>query len=179
MEQLVIILIIGAISLVKWLIEKSAEMRERRETEERLDRLDRRVHTPPGPVREAGQEESVRKFLEALGLPVDSPAPPPVPPIVESPVPRAFVSRPVEEPAPRQPPPLVVEEREDAEHRLLEARKLAAEFKKQTAPVHRRSTRSGDTPAVTRFDTLLRSRDGLRQAMLAREILGPPKGLSF
>lgn len=181
MEQLVILLIIGGISLVKWLLEKSAEMREQKKTQERIDRLGRDEPAPAQPEIRSDREESVRKFLEALGLPADS-APPerppirPVPPIIESPIPRAFIPEPVAEPVP-QPPPLVLQA-EDLERRLVEARKLAADLKRQTTA--RKKPASGPVvPAATRVDSLLRSRGGLRQAMIAREILGPPKGLSF
>ena len=90
MEQLVFLLIIGLIAGIKWLLEKSAEMREQQKTRDRLDRLDRNQPAPPvvaprptaSPVFDP--EAAARKFREALGLPEESELPPKRPVVHEA-----------------------------------------------------------------------------------------------
>jgi hypothetical protein len=181
MEQLVIVLVIAAVSLVKWLMEKSAEQRSRRETGERVEELERqhpRQQRPAPPIRAPrpvasapvpDMEEAARRLREALGLPADSEpprtarrasAPPPVPSPEE--VSRALVP-------PAAPP----------------ARKKQPDPAKPSHPAHTPAHSRAHTPAQTaspardQLEQLLRRRDGLRQVMLAREILGPPKGLEI
>jgi len=48
-QQIVLILIIGAISLVNWLIDKSAKQREKRRIEN-LEREGQPSHRPPTPT---------------------------------------------------------------------------------------------------------------------------------
>lgn len=183
MEQLVFLLIIGGVTLAKWLIEKSSELRERKKTEERLDRLGREEPDPAPPLtqRQAGPEEAARKFLEALGLPPESAPPPPVirpvpPIIVESEIPRFF------EPKPEKTPPPLVIEAGDLERRLFESRKPPAP---PTSAALRKERQRKATPVIETtlaeipIEKILRTREGLRRAVLAREILGPPKGLDF
>lgn len=139
MENWIIILIIGVISLLRWIFgegglkdtlgrkDDSAPQRPapnpRRTEPQRQQR--------PAPTRDP-QEEQVRKFLEALGLPPDAEPPPPVrpaqqartetpPPVpVERPTPPIAAPRPVARPPVSTPP-----------------RRTAAESRRQPPPVPR------------------------------------------
>ncbi len=167
MEQFVIVLIIGAISLVKWLMERSAEARARAESDARADEetpaRPRKLATPwdaPRPIATPlpGADAAARRLRKALGLPEESELPPPVP----------------------RPAPVIVPERPlplppigaDGERRLLtEPPRLISPVPPKISPRPK--------PARAALDELLRSRDGLRKAILAQEILGTPKGLVF
>ncbi len=78
MEQFIILLIIGLISLVKWILEKSAEHKAARRIEQQIEGQesfeataeDQREIRPQG-----DPEEQRRRFMEALGLPTDDPEP--------------------------------------------------------------------------------------------------------
>ena len=103
MEQLVLLLVIAAISLVNWLIERSAKLREQK----RLQKEAARRGTPAPqhheePVPEVSQreqvEEHMRRMLESFGIPMEEPAPAEIPHPFQ---PKVVV---FEEPAP--PPPL-------------------------------------------------------------------------
>lgn len=182
MEQLVIVLVIAVVSLVKWLMEKSAEQRSRRETEERVEELERqhpRQQRPAPPIRAprpvasspmSDMEDAARRLRKALGLPEEADPPrqqrrPATPPPLARPE-KTFLERAMpavaeiqEKLVPPAPPPRRAPE--------------SAKHKKPASPAG---------PAVsarTQLDHLLRGRDGLRQAMLVREILGPPKGLEL
>jgi hypothetical protein len=182
-EQLVIVIIIGAVSLIKWLMEKSAEARAAREIAERIGDPtpdEPNVAPPrPAPPMQAPRpsaypisdfETAARRLREALGLPEESELPRPVerraePPVAprkepvilfERPLPDLRMAPPIErafEPLP-EPPPYV-----------------------EPQPAPRKST--ADKTAGAGLDELLRSRDGLRKAILMSEILGTPKGLVF
>jgi hypothetical protein len=154
MEQLVILVIIGLIGLVNWLMQRSAEIRERRKEErKRLGIPEGNPFHPsesPAPSPKDPAKE-MRRLMEALGVPMEEPEPqfvaPPrirpaatLPPVFTPPLPKQK-SQPQKSPVrePVQPHP--------------------------TAPL---------TPAVMKA---IRSHDGIRQAIVLREILGPPKAL--
>jgi hypothetical protein len=157
MEQVVIIVIIGLISLVNWLMKRSAEIREqRREERARLGipegdpfhpsepKSDQPAPPPPGPNVE------MRRLMEALGIPMEE---------AEVLVPTVREEPPVLPPLPAfQPPPA--------------PRKSTAENpNKQAFAIPRAAP---ETP----LSIALRSRDGVRQAIVLREILGPPKAFT-
>ena len=159
MEQLVILLVIGIISLVNWLMQRSAEIREQRKAEAA------RLGIPEGnpfqpaeekPATKAASEKDpareMRKLMEALGLPLEDEEPlvrlelPPVPEIPPLPV---YQSKaPSEKPAGKIP---------------------AIPSAAPALPV----------AARTSLAQALRSRDGVRQAVVLREILGPPKAFTI
>lgn len=156
--QLIILILIGLISFIQWVMKKAGELRAQRELKRQADHGVTEPE-PPTPVfqrevvRDESSDESMRKLMDALGLPQDTP-PPIIPPRRVEPVPVA-----------PEPPPL----------------------KTWVAPAAKRSEsfparRSGPMPASapkaeSRFRALLGSRDGLRNAMVLSEILGPPKSL--
>lgn len=168
MEQLVIVLLIAVIGLVKWLMEKSAEIRAKRDAAERLDRAE--PPAPPviaprpiaKPLRDS--EAAARRLREALGLPEEH----------ELPKPR---------PVPQEAPPSIpfsVEEIKLVPAGDLERRMVAPPLPRARVATARPVAKPRETPPARHpLDDLLRSRDGLRRAILAQEILGTPKGLVF
>jgi hypothetical protein len=151
MEQLVLLLIIGAISLINWLIEQSGKRREQRRFEQEHARRQEAEPNPylesapsPAPVQELPEpapQQEMRKFLEAFGIPL--PEEPPAPVTLQE----------VEAPAPRQIP-----EPEPAQPVLVPKRKV--------------------TPTKTHQPVaIIKSPATLRQAIIWREILGPPRSL--
>ncbi len=183
-EQLAILVIIGLISFVNWVMQKSAEHKEARRLQERIDRGELEASAEDddygGEAERAYEaEEQRRRFMEALGLPSDDPEPRPQPtqrePVVEA-APsvhgraRNFLHKLSgdlerrlipEEVAPVVPPPIV----------------------SRPAPVSNRRHRSAKTVAAPLAPggqlEFLSEPGGLRKAVLAQEVLGRCKGLSF
>jgi hypothetical protein len=169
MEQLVLLLIIAAISLVNWLIEKSAKLREekrleklRREREEQQNSFPRQAAQPPpapqplpepipAPAAPSRTQEELRRMLESLGFPIEEEeqAPPP-------PLPRA---EPTPEPAfPGEPAPGIPEVRQPAPRPRSIPAQVAARRPNPWAEK-------------------LRTHEGFREAFALREIIGPPRCL--
>ena len=163
MEQVVIIAIVALISLVNWLMKRSAEVREAR----RLERQQQGIpegdpfhpaesadETPalPGPARKPSPD--MRRLMEALGLPqddeelIEQEEAPQVRPHVTSPPPPLPVFRPLPKPEPR-----------------------SEKFKNIDVALSQRE-------AASPLALALHSRGGLRQAIVLREILGPPKAFT-
>ena len=152
MEQLVLLLVIAAISLVNWLIERSAKLREQRRLQkESANRGEPESFEKP-PVAEPSAreelEEQMRRVMESFGMPVEEPKP-----FFEKTAPVLVL----EEPAAPAPPPLPVP-------RPTTPRRSKKAFVAQRPR----------SPWVAR----LASPQGLREAIVLREILGPPKALS-
>jgi hypothetical protein len=159
------------------------------------------THPPtPRAPRESG-EDQIRKLLEALGHPPTSTPPPPVARRTDtSPRPLAPVQPPIsplqqlsrEKRRKREaipPPPAVTPTKEISPPKVA----VASVFEVQEGPVPIESPPIVKAPAeaytevartitktkVARTDivTLLASTSGLRDAMILREIVGPPRGL--
>lgn len=101
MEQLIILLLIGLISLINWIVRKSAEAREQRKLERMRDSGQEPEPEPlhrHEPEEDDNPDDSMRRLIEALGLPKES-APPPVPrrqqPLTPPPMPKVVVRPPV------------------------------------------------------------------------------------
>jgi hypothetical protein len=172
MEQLVLILIIAAISFVNWLIKKSAEARQRRKFQ-RQEQLGGEPEIWQEPERNeppASSEDpdaSMRRLMEALGLPVEA-EPPPVPAHRTPTAPPApVVERPI------QPPPLP----QTVVPRVPE---------KPAFPVARIASPAGKSVLVEptaekrspgSVHDLLASPDSLKKAIILTEILGASKAL--
>lgn len=193
MEQLVILLIIGAISLINWLLQKSAEHKKRRGGGTPSAAPTESFTPPweePAPAHRrsdgSSQEEQMRRFFEALGLPppeehaaepVVTPSfeiePPPIPEpraqpaprLVETPRPtgRVFPPPEPEQPSVLAPRPTLRENRE--------MRELAEQF----AASERDAASTTGTQAA--FRSLLSDAHGARQAIILQEILNPPRAL--
>jgi hypothetical protein len=184
-HPLIIILILVA-AFLQWLYQKSQASKEERPTETEPDRTDQTISRPePG-----GEEERIRRFLEALGQPTTSPPPPKVAPKPAS-RPRAVLPEafprlpPLTTVPPPLPPPIVeipralppkIEQRvfqpTIAKESIFEVHDLAAPAPENLSPESRR--------AAARAQTLipdLTSPRSLRSAIVLREIFGPPRGL--
>jgi len=160
MEQLVILVVIGLISLVNWLIQRSAEIREQRKQERESRgipegdpfRQEEKVSGEfPPPIADPAGE--MRKLMEALGIPLET---------GEAPRPE-----PREPAAPPQLPPPVV---------LVPSARPAVE--KPTSP-SAPTSQLGSAPRTGTLRNSLHSRDSVRQAVILREILGPPKAFTL
>ena len=153
MEQLVLLLVIAAISLVNWLIERSGKLREQRRLQKEAASRGEAPLAPAPTVPEASPreeiEEQMRRMMESFGFPVEEPAPAieKQQPIVE------FVPPPTPPPLPKTAP-------------VIERPRIRRD--KQVAAVS-----SERSPWLNRLD----SPQGLREAVVLREILGPPKAL--
>ena len=164
MEQLFVIIIIGAIALVKWLTSGAGENAGEPES------------GAPFPRGKNDEEERMRRFMEALGVPKGT-----APPVRKKTLPRTLSRREVVEqqrtlvprriaPSLATPPPVVP---------------TPAPLAPVATPVLPAVLQTEPTPAVVPttsrpaldFRALIRSADGLRDAIILREILGPAPGL--
>ncbi len=209
MEQLIILLAIGAISLVNWLIKQSAEARERKKQQARIDRGEQsptedpeeevllepqiRRTRAPAPPQDEDPSESMRKLMEALGLPMENEPPKPIqrpvatpPPIIPPELPRPLYREP--EPAPRRretvvdpyaqkgtPPIRRSESREPEMRRSFDsdpAPTVSLHDWNQKKPVSR-----PEAVANNHVRKMLSSPNSLRDAIILTEILGKPKAL--
>ncbi|MFA7343226.1 MAG: hypothetical protein WC003_02875 [Terrimicrobiaceae bacterium] len=162
MEQVVIIAIIGLISLVNWLMKTSAQIREERKKESRRLGIPEGdpYHQGPGqkepapdlPPPPGPPSDDLRRLMEALGIPADDEALPPEPP-ARDPGPVAAPPLPAFQPPPPRPNP--------------RAEKIPA-ARPSAVPV-----------PVSPLAASLRSQVGIRQAIILREILGPPKAFTI
>jgi len=193
-ENLLFILLIAVAALFKLLASKAGEAKKRQED------LDRRSATSPSaaePIERApveSDEERIRRFLEALGQPTGSKPPPPVVPRTDIP------PRPL---APVQPPPgpfsmprgrLTSKERRKRHvipHETPVVTPPVIEVQEQQVQIEPRSDTklpegADVTPADSKIKTaytaadiagFLRSSTGQRNAIILREIFGPPRSL--
>ncbi|MEX0675550.1 MAG: hypothetical protein WD063_00645 [Pirellulales bacterium] len=183
MEQLVILLIIGLISLVNWVMQKAAEKREtagqnrtaRRETKHESRR---NVYTQPAPApapvarRSTAQRDPFKDLMDALGLPAET-APPG--PVVAEPAyfeeeEFASLEDAVPPPVPRTSAPAWQAPARPAKPDGKTAA-LASAFAavgEKSAPAYRGST----------LQDLLANRDSQRNAIVLAEILGTPRGVA-
>lgn len=184
MEQLVILLVIGAISLINWLLQKSAEHKKRQgQSGGRMARPNRPPDLPPWVRDDAPEpivqspragadtgggrdeaEEQMRRFFEALGLPTPDPAQP------EPQISLPFEPEPIAAPASLpEPPPVPGVKPTLRENR--EMRELAERFERNAIDA------ASDTGSTAAFRELLQNPSTVRQGIILREILGPPKAL--
>jgi hypothetical protein len=174
----IILIIVVAAALLRWLSQRS-----------KPDEQDPERPTVPGePIPRGGEtqteEERIRRFLEALGQPATSTPPPKVvrkrefqpnrlPPLTTVPPPL-----PVAPIATITPPPIPTPEEEPVFKPAMvqevgfEVRDLGA----QTSSDLTTESRSAATEQQS-FLLTLRSAQGLRRAIVLREIFGPPRSL--
>lgn len=183
MEQFVILIIIGLISLVNWVMQRSAAHKEAKQAERRADGFEdepqRQEEAAAVEAGEAGDFDGQRRrFMEALGLPVDDPEP-------EIEIRREAAPPPVPEQFERKPDRNFLHKvSDDLERRLVPER--GGEPPVVLAPVRGGSARRqrAAKPVAAPTDPggpvdFLKDPGGLRRAVLAREVLGPCKGLDF
>lgn len=155
MEQLVLLLIIAAISLINWLIEKSAKLREQKRLQKDLAE---RTETSTAPLAPAPpplgdpQQERLRDLLESFGIPTPEPAPP----VAQREPVFFFESEPMEMPPPLPPPPAV---------------------RAQPTPSRRLPAAIVSRAATTSWAKRFRSPAAVREAIVLREILAPPRSI--
>lgn len=203
MEQVVILLVLAAVAFLNWLAKKA-------QGQGSGDVLD--GGPTPGtqgpsspPRRKETDEERMRRFMEALGVPTAPPprpravppaSSPPHPPSTPPPVPPA-----VREATRHMPPPMarrIERKAEEAARRAQELKRLA-EAAGRRAVAERiesdfphlesvaRESAPSPAPSATRgvagpaaagnLRPLLASPSELRRAIVLREILGPPRAL--
>jgi hypothetical protein len=173
MEQFVLLLIIAAISLVNWILQKSAQHREKRKAEQAREESIHPDTSAPGDQRETQFDpmDQTRKFLEALGLPDDAlpprpaAAPPALPPTAWRP----------EESAPKRD--FLHKLQPDLEQRLHPEPTFSA-----APPARIRARSTVATVTVSESSSarglvtgILTEKEGMRRAVVIREILGPPR----
>ncbi len=138
MEQVILLVVIGLISLVNWMIQSSAEARKKRQMQERIDRGETEPEQPMAARRsepieqepEGDPAENMRRLMEALGLPLED-APP--------------------QPAQRQqttPPPLPEQPRETMQPPSLVRTVREMEERGEMPVVGRRSPRPRSAPRL-------------------------------
>ena len=189
LENLLFILLIVMAGLFKLLASKAGETKKKLQNPDQRSTTSPQLGEPPRRARVESDEERIRKFLEALGQPASSRPPPPVAPRTNIP------PRPL---APVQPPRIptarniltdkrrqVVETTKSPEplvfglHEAPPLPKLPVPIK---PPVETYATAADSKTklartAVDNIATFLRSPAGLRNAIVLREIFGPPRSL--
>ncbi|PYJ09869.1 MAG: hypothetical protein DMF06_08435 [Verrucomicrobia bacterium] len=187
----IILIIVVAAALLRWLSQRSQASKE---TDPE------RPQVPGLPIPRGGEtqteEERIRRFLEALGQPTTSTPPrkvtprpaatkvvrpnlppltSPLPPLVTVPPPLPPVpSATVQPAAPPPPPPRPIQRiftPAPVQEASFEVRDLAAQTSSDVAS--ERPTVAGQQGLLP----MLRSAQGLRSAIVLREIFGPPRGL--
>jgi hypothetical protein len=182
LDHPVILIIVIAAALLRWLSQRS-----------RMENQDPERPTAPGESIPRGgetqtEEERIRRFLDALGQPADSKPPPKVaprretrpsvfanptlPPLTTVPPPLPVPPT----PAAPAPPPLPIRQRvftpAPVQEAGFEVRDLGTQASSESVAESRRSTAERETLSVR-----LRSPQGLRDAIILREIFGPPRSL--
>jgi hypothetical protein len=175
-DNLWFILLVAAASIVRWLWQKSQEAKEDPE----------RPVVPDQPIPRGGENQSeedrIRRFLEALGQPPGT-APPPkvaprrrVEPTIFSQLPPLTTAPPPLPSVAQAPPPLPM-----AERIFTPAVVQETGFEVRDVVMQTSSEPSAYSRPMAAEPSSLRSRltspQGLRDAIILREIFGPPRSL--
>jgi hypothetical protein len=206
MEQLFILLLVGAFALMKWALKGGQFSKPEDSSQEPTT-----ARPSQGRGAAGSEEERMRKFMEALGIPTSSAPPPKVAPRTEAPKrPLAPVRPPLvlfpdiqrpskreqtrprprprsarettpprqQAPPPPQPPPLARTERAEPSPRPLTdfPEAMPAAAEFPGAETAAPVARESASQPAD-IRALLRSPASLRSAIILREVLGPPRGL--
>src|SRR6266516_3563000 len=188
-ENLLFILLIAMAALLRLLATKAGNAKKGPQKVDQGRTITPKIGESIRRARVESDEERIRKFLEALGQPTTAKPPPPVVPRTDIP------PRPV---APVRPPPIPTARNvlTRKKRQIVQAPKtsaLASIFEVHEAPPPLKPADSVRSPVeasmmtigpkaklaenVTNIATLLRSTTGLRNAIILREIFGPPRSL--
>jgi hypothetical protein len=182
MEQLVLLVVIGLISLVNWVMQKAAEKREQAKLERGTEReTGRNIYTQkpqrPAEARRAAvpPQDPLRELMDALGLPAETVLPPP---IAQRSAPEAeeeFAS--LEEAPPPVPRPAPVAEKPRWQPPSIrrpdeKMARLASAF------AAKEKTTATEKPLPSSVRAMLSDRTSKRHAIVLAEILGTPRGLA-
>jgi hypothetical protein len=196
-DNLLVFLFFGVAILFQLLSAAAAKKRKQQRDDPRR-RSPSQTSRPLATEREETDEDRVRKFLEALGQPTTSKPPPPAAPrptyqkpiVVERGEPdvlrRRWVglppltTRPPDLPTETAPPTPVVRKREPqpVRSKVTEAPKF--EVHAGPPPLESTTEVEAKTAATSQprdLATMLRSASGLRDAIILREIFGPPRSM--
>ena len=166
MEQLVILVIIGLVSLVNWVLQKAAKRREDLQPKPPAHAQTRHAAETRRQTMNRPAKDPMRELMEALGLPPDE-APPPLP---------------------QRAATVVVEQEEFAntETGVPDASSLLAGLQKPVRPDEKTARLAGafaaaerpsSSPRVQKVRSLLSDRSRQREAIILSEILGQPLAL--
>ena len=206
LDNWLFILLIAIAMLFRWLASAASKASEKSdETDERPTstpptaspaRSASPARTVPGAPVES-DEERIRKFLEALGQPAGSQPPPPVSrkPTYQKPIVLPHVG-PFGSPLPpltTRPPDLPEEttQSEPVVQPLRRRKTITPKVSEGTFEVHEvavspapaaamkslSEAKTAAAPSEANIATLLRSSSGLRDAIILREVFGPPRSL--
>ena len=187
MNDTIIFLVLAGIALVfKWLTKQASSEKE----EPTGPSPNEPAQRPPPPQ---SDEERVRRFLEALGAPPGTKPPPPVRPRQAVPrrvvtptsptTPRRVTKRKWEQPLPPLtssplPPPIVVEvPSPPAPSPPPPAPRMPVSLPLSPLIPAERTAPEPRLAPMASLGELLRRRGSVRQAVVLREVLGPPRGL--
>ncbi len=194
MENYVFLILVAVVGLIRW-ISQAAENKRNTDAERRAGAPSAPVSAAPKSSGSQTEEERVRKFFEALGVPTTTAPPPKAPrrqftpqpagrtflPVDPFPVPRGRVNAPAA-PVPATPPPLPPIPKPIAPAppaRVRKAITMAApagtasdfEVHEVGAPL------LSDAGAPASFAARLATPQNLRDAIVLREIFGPPRSM--
>jgi hypothetical protein len=186
-DTLIFLVLAGLALIFKWLTSQSSKDSDESESPPPNEAPSRR--RPPAQT----DEERVRRFLEALGVPQGTQPPPPVRPrkvvTPTQPKVRPKAKRSLLQPLPplvttpdlplppsrsAPPPPTVVVMEPTSVPEVAVLPTVPASIPGVTERAQAGATRPS---ATTSLGALLRSRASVRQAIILREVLGPPRGL--
>ena len=181
-DNLLFLLLVAVAMLFRWLASVAAKSGKDSE-----DPNTRSTSIPP-PIPRApanSEEERIRKFLEALGQAPGSRPPPPVTRRPQTTLAREEPKRTFVPAVPKRqiatPPVVQKTSPPQAQDPVFELKEAPAPPPVMTtpAPVYLAATQPVIQPAEDKIDilALLRSPAGLRNAIILREIFGPPRSL--
>ena len=188
MEQLVILVVIGLISLVNWVMQKAAEKREaagqKRTVRREVKREARRnVYTQPAPDptarRAPAERDPFKDLMDALGLPSDETPPGPV--VAESDYFEEEEFSSLEAPAPPplpKPPSTTPRGRAAAWHPPARGAQPDEKMKQLASAFVALDDASPETWRGGNVRSLLANSSSQRKAVILSEILGTPRGLA-
>ena len=204
-DNVVFLLLLAVAALFKWLTQKAQESGKKSDAARREQTSQTNPSTPVAPAE--SEEERVRRFLEALGQPSSAPPPrkitqrppaspkhvvlphvgpyaSPLPPLTTQPPPLVETMRQVSAilppPLPQPEPDRVAAEQFEAPvFEVQRAQSPSSSSRQPGAAFPSTNIPASSPPLVTTPSilTLLKSSDGVRQAVILREIFGPPRSL--